>query len=68
MSMKMNMDALGLNGNNFGMGFANNLGGIDFGCVNDPAKSLFSPNGANPPQLSQQQQALAQQLANFNFG
>ncbi|EFX05276.1 c2h2 transcription factor [Grosmannia clavigera kw1407] len=64
MPMKMNLGSMNLDGNNFGMGFANNLGGIDFSCINDPAKSLYSPSGASTPQLNQQ---LAQQLAQFNI-
>ncbi|CAK7215470.1 Transcriptional regulator of ribosomal bioproteinsis proteins [Sporothrix curviconia] len=66
LAMKMDMGGINL-ANNFGMGFANNLGGLDFSTINDPAKSLYSPNGAAAPQLSQQQQALAQQLAQFNL-
>lgn len=69
LGLKMDLGNMNL-ANNFGMGFANNLGGLDFSTINDPAKSLYSPNGAaggGPPQLSQQQQALAQQLANFNL-
>ncbi len=62
----MDMSDLNL-GNNFGMGFANNLAGLDFSTINDPAKSLYSPNGAAAPQANQQQQALAQQLAQFNL-
>ncbi|CAK7234480.1 Transcriptional regulator of ribosomal bioproteinsis proteins [Sporothrix bragantina] len=66
LALKMDMGGINL-ANNFGMGFANNLGGLDFSTINDPAKSLYSPNGAAAPQLSQQQQALAQQLAQFNL-
>ncbi|CAK7274305.1 Transcriptional regulator of ribosomal bioproteinsis proteins [Sporothrix epigloea] len=66
-SLAMKMDLNGINlANNFGMGFANNLGGLDYSTINDPAKSLYSPNGAATPQLNQQQ-ALAQQLAQFNL-
>ncbi|KIH91907.1 c2h2 transcription factor [Sporothrix brasiliensis 5110] len=69
LGLKMDLGNMDMT-NNFGMGFANNLGGLDFSTINDPAKSLYSPNGAaggGSPQLSQQQQALAQQLANFNL-
>ncbi|EPE10107.1 c2h2 transcription factor [Ophiostoma piceae UAMH 11346] len=68
LGMKMDLSNMDLS-NNFGMGFANNLGGLDFSTINDPAKSLYSPNGAasNAPQLSQQQQALAAQLAQFSL-
>ncbi|CAK7273645.1 Transcriptional regulator of ribosomal bioproteinsis proteins [Sporothrix epigloea] len=65
LAMKMDLNGINL-ANNFGMGFANNLGGLDFSTINDPAKSLYSPNGAVAPQLNQQQ-ALAQQLAHFNL-
>ncbi len=65
MPMKMSLGNMNLNGGDqFGMGFANNLGGIDLSCIDDPAKRLYSPNGT---QTSHQQRALDQQLAQFSL-
>lgn len=57
----MNLDT---STNQFGMGFANNIGGIDLNCIDDPAKRLFSPNGSQPPTP---QQRLNQQFQQFGL-
>jgi len=66
MSGMGNMGAgnLNLNDNNFGMGFANNLAGLDLNStIDNPEKRLFSPSGSQ--NQVNQQRALNQQISQF---
>ncbi|TPX16801.1 uncharacterized protein E0L32_012366 [Thyridium curvatum] len=65
--MKMNFANLNLNGSQqAGLGFGNGVGGLDLNCIDDPAKSLFSPTNSLNASLANQQR-LNQQLGQFGL-
>lgn len=60
--MPMNMAQMNMMNMNFPFGFGANDLGIDL-CIDEPAKRLYSPNGA-----FSNQRAMQQQFAQFNLG
>ncbi len=64
MPVGMNLGNMNLSSNQLGMAFGSNAGGVDSNCIDDPAKRLLNPTGA---QSASQQQALNQRLAKINL-
>lgn len=68
MPMKMNLGNLNM-GNGFGLGFGKGNGVLGMGCIDDPAKRLYSPGGTTPVvnQRRMLEQQLQQQLQQLNL-
>jgi len=69
MPMKMNLGNLNMNGSQFGLNFGKGNGVLGMGCIDDPAKRLYSPGGTNPVvnQRRLLEQQLQQQLQQLNL-